>query len=63
MRRGIAALFVTTVVGLAPTAAFGQGSEEAPRGSCNAGTMHAHETVPHLTEGNHQAHMSIPHCE
>ena len=28
------------------------------------GTAVAHATVPHNTEGNHQAHMSIPHfCE
>ena len=36
--------------------------EEPPRGSCNRGTMHAHQTVPHATEGNHVAHMHIPHC-
>lgn len=25
-------------------------------------TTHAHNTVPHMTDGNHQAHGSIPYC-
>lgn len=25
-------------------------------------TTHAHATVPHKTDGNHQAHSSIPYC-
>lgn len=62
MRRALAAAVVAVAAATALTA-VPAGAAEPPRGPCNAGTMHAHETVPHNTEGNHQAHMSIPHCE
>jgi hypothetical protein len=62
MRKLVVALFVTggTLASMAP-AALAQA--EPPRGPCNAGTMHAHATVPHVTAGNMVAHSSIPHCD
>jgi hypothetical protein len=62
LRKAIAAAFVSAglLVTVAPTAGA---LAEPPRGSCNRGTMNAHETVPHLNEGTHTAHMHIPNCE
>ena len=34
-------------------------AEAQGRGSCNRGTAHAHETVPHHAT---EAHEHIPHC-
>ena len=62
MRRALA-VAVTAAAALVPGAAWAEPPVEPPRGSCNRGTMHAHETVPHETEGNHHAHSVIPHCE
>lgn len=61
MRRTVA------IVGVLVTALTGPvlpslAQEEPPRGPCNRGTMHAHQTVPHETEGNMVAHENIPHC-
>ena len=53
------ALLLTT---LAPTA----GAAPNPRACENGmhGTAVAHSKVPHKTQGNHNAHMRIPHhCE
>ncbi|MGH9179588.1 MAG: hypothetical protein ACRD0N_13665 [Acidimicrobiales bacterium] len=64
MRKTLAAIVITTTAAaVAPAGTALAGSEDAPRGPCNRGTMNAHDTVPHETEGNHQAHQSIPHCE
>jgi hypothetical protein len=61
MRRTVATLAVAAaaVLGLGVPAGA---QADPPRGSCNAGTMNAHATVPHETEGNHVAHAHIPHC-
>ena len=49
---------------LAPVVpASAQPVDEPPRGPCNRGTMHAHQTVPHRTAGNERAHQAIPHCD
>ena len=59
MKKLAAALFLSGAlsVTVAPSALA-----EPPRGPCNAGTMNAHETVPHQTAGNMRAHEAIPHC-
>ena len=63
MRKAFAAIVITAAAALAPAGIALASSEDAPRGPCNRGTMTAHDTVPEVTEGNHQAHASIPHCE
>ena len=62
MRKAFAAIVITAAA-MAPAGTALASSEEAPRGPCNRGTMNAHDTVPEVTDGNHQAHDSIPHCE
>jgi hypothetical protein len=61
MRKAVVALAGAGLILLGAAVPAGA-LEEPPRGSCNSGTMHAHETVPHETAGNHVAHSHIPHC-
>ncbi|MDQ3932456.1 MAG: hypothetical protein M3252_06435 [Actinomycetota bacterium] len=60
MRRTVllVSVLVAAVTPVMPSLAY----EEPPRGPCNQGTVHAHGTVPHETEGNMVAHDHIPHC-
>ena len=65
MRKVLAA---TASAGALMLAAVAPAANAAPNESACENGMHgtavAHATVPHNTEGNHNAHMKIPHyCE
>lgn len=59
MKKLAAALFVSSALSV-PMATSALAAP--PPAACNAGTMNAHETVPHRTAGNMTAHGAIPHC-
>jgi hypothetical protein len=64
MRKVLAATASAGALALAaPSAAPAAPNERACENGMH-GTAVAHATVPHNTEGNHTAHMRIPHfCE
>lgn len=64
MRKVMAAIASAAVLVLgAATPAAAAPNERACENGMH-GTAVAHDTVPHKTEGNHNAHMRIPHyCE
>ena len=61
MRR-VAVILAVQAAALAGLALPAWGQPDPPRGPCNRGTEHAHETVPHHAPGNMVAHQNIPHC-
>ena len=61
MRKAVVGIATGTIM-LLGAGAPALAQADPPRGSCNAGTVNAHATVPHNTQGNHVAHMNIPHC-
>lgn len=64
MRKALAALMGAGALALAAVTPAAAAPNVAACENGQHGTAIAHATVPHATEGNHQAHMSIPHfCE
>ena len=65
MKRAVVLLSATAVLSLFPMSGALAGRAEAPAAACNAGTMHAHESVPELTGAGVpvEAHEHIPDAE
>ena len=60
MRKVLVAMGVGAVALIGSTSPAGA---EHTGGGCQHGvTAHAHATVPHHTDGNHNAHQNIPYC-
>ena len=59
MRKALVAMGAGAIALIAPMSPAGA----TPGGGCEHGvTAHAHDTVPHDTEGNGTAHENIPYC-
>jgi hypothetical protein len=65
MKRAVVFLSASAVLSLFPMSGALAGRAEAPAAACNAGTMHAHESVPELTGAGMpiKAHEHIPDSE
>jgi hypothetical protein len=58
MRRVLVTFSLASLMVLGPASVAG-----AEHTGCeHARTVRAHQSVPHLNQGTHQAHMSIPYC-